>query len=906
MKLMIGEPGDKYEQQAERVAPNVMQQINTSLQAGYMQSQPIMQRVAEGGMAASPDEAIQAKGEINGNSQESTEKLHPNQTGLPDELKAGVENLSGYSLDDVKVHYNSPKPSQLQALAYTQGTEIHVAPGHEEHLPHETWHVVQQMQGRVKPTMQMKGVQINDNEGLEKEADAMGKKAEIYGEYNPSSREGQKLIGYKLTHVVQQNGNAFPLTIQRQLKYRANSWTNDENTLKNAVQAGGGAETLYDSAPNIVKTFIKTKLAEPQQWGYYNTKDPESLFTSDANDRKPLQKIDNIRAWIKALIEYYKDSKTQTGFFPNYTSSITDTEKHEQNWQKWINEQLSKITVDKTAWTTYDNDKLVAVTAAQELDTGMTIGKDYAAEVAKVKSFADKVKTYKTNPLQGKPITPTWIQDPIYGTGDSVEVEYVPGYSMPRGSGSKITTPIDDFYKARKYKEGGTTMWVKGHLLNDHVGGLEKHYNIAPLYTALNADMEKIIEGKLKSTVADMIRLERENAQRYQSIKYTVQLGPQESRAETQIWKNLATNIQTQYNTDSTISTLAPNEKDILTQFNWWGKIQTEVNALTKDMADLWEMEDQLVRDWAIKLEITYTDGKVESIYRYLDNTKYKIKDLYHNTYEPMTAKIKKDDALSINLQQSLQKPVYLEARLATLSEEDYNFVKSRLKDANLDQFDQFPTYNSRETGLKQWVASAIDLQLANIQKSLEDLKNPDIRRKEQRKTIPRFNQLHRNFDSLNPEQQTMVIDEVKSPSTQERLKRQRENKEKDIQQEYELPGTPEMTTFVEETEELIERQVKGQKREEDEKNNKVLNEIYELKNMVQNPKWEKLKSNILNGSLGENVKFIIVGIMFQMQMIFQKNQSEEGSVRTDVSSLMNNDNYNDTKQYLEEQLNSI
>lgn len=102
----------------------------------------------------------------------------PNPTGLPDRLKAGVENLSGYSMDDVRVHYNSAKPAQLQALAYTQGTEIHVASGQEHHLPHEAWHVVQQKQGRVIPTVQMKdNVNINDNAGLEKEADVMGLKA---------------------------------------------------------------------------------------------------------------------------------------------------------------------------------------------------------------------------------------------------------------------------------------------------------------------------------------------------------------------------------------------------------------------------------------------------------------------------------------------------------------------------------------------------------------------------------------------------------------------------------------------------------------------------------------------------------------------------------------------------------
>lgn len=104
-----------------------------------------------------------------------------NATGLPDNLKTGIENLSGYSMDDVKVHYNSSQPAQLNAHAYAQGTNIHIASGQEKHLPHEAWHVVQQKQGRVKPTMQMKGkVNINDDDTLEREADIMGKKADSY------------------------------------------------------------------------------------------------------------------------------------------------------------------------------------------------------------------------------------------------------------------------------------------------------------------------------------------------------------------------------------------------------------------------------------------------------------------------------------------------------------------------------------------------------------------------------------------------------------------------------------------------------------------------------------------------------------------------------------------------------
>jgi hypothetical protein len=101
-----------------------------------------------------------------------------NNTGLPDPLKEGVEALSGFSMDDVKVHYNSDKPAQLQALAYAQGTDIHVGPGQEQHLPHEAWHVAQQKQGRVQATTQFKGgVPVNDNPGLEKEADVMGAQA---------------------------------------------------------------------------------------------------------------------------------------------------------------------------------------------------------------------------------------------------------------------------------------------------------------------------------------------------------------------------------------------------------------------------------------------------------------------------------------------------------------------------------------------------------------------------------------------------------------------------------------------------------------------------------------------------------------------------------------------------------
>lgn len=124
----------------------------------------------------------------NKNNQPFQLKASTNNTGLPVKLKSGMEQLSGFSMDDVNVHYNSDKPAQLQAHAYAQGSDIHIGPGQEKNLPHEAWHVVQQKQGRVQPTTQLKAFNINDDEGLEKEADEMGSKAANLSYANQNSK----------------------------------------------------------------------------------------------------------------------------------------------------------------------------------------------------------------------------------------------------------------------------------------------------------------------------------------------------------------------------------------------------------------------------------------------------------------------------------------------------------------------------------------------------------------------------------------------------------------------------------------------------------------------------------------------------------------------------------------------
>lgn len=136
--------------------------VDNRLNTNYLNAVPV-QRVSE-----EDEDIIQGK---------LSAPIQRNETGMPDNLKVGIENLSGFSMDDVRVHYNSSKPATVQALAYTQGTDIHIAPGQEKHLPHEAWHVAQQMAGRVSPTTNINGMPVNDNAELEHEADVMGEKA---------------------------------------------------------------------------------------------------------------------------------------------------------------------------------------------------------------------------------------------------------------------------------------------------------------------------------------------------------------------------------------------------------------------------------------------------------------------------------------------------------------------------------------------------------------------------------------------------------------------------------------------------------------------------------------------------------------------------------------------------------
>ena len=106
-------------------------------------------------------------------------------SGLPLAVQAKMEGAMGADFSNVNIHKESASATEVGALAFAQGNDVHFAPGQynpesssgQELIGHELAHVVQQREGRVQPTTQAKGLPVNDDPGLEAEADEMGKNA---------------------------------------------------------------------------------------------------------------------------------------------------------------------------------------------------------------------------------------------------------------------------------------------------------------------------------------------------------------------------------------------------------------------------------------------------------------------------------------------------------------------------------------------------------------------------------------------------------------------------------------------------------------------------------------------------------------------------------------------------------
>ncbi len=274
----------------------------------------------------------------------TTEKT-PNNTGLPDVLKSGIENISGYAMDDVKVNYNSDKPAQLNAHAYAQGTDIHLGSGQEKHLPHEAWHVVQQKQGRVESTVSIGGAQINDNESLEKEADVMGTAALQMRSIGVNDSEN-------LNELPKDTG-----TIQRNEKYQ------EDNKYEKAKVVGLIAGQKWAGMSGDVEDYTwhhiypHSRLSEGSTPGLKDSRDyialgPNSKLRIDDPGNSTLDpnymkhgegKPEIMNPLSKNLLEKHKELRS----FDSVKTNLPDLDEIEQGRKtKLSEEQASDISID--------------------------------------------------------------------------------------------------------------------------------------------------------------------------------------------------------------------------------------------------------------------------------------------------------------------------------------------------------------------------------------------------------------------------------------------------------------------------------------------------------------------------------------------------------------------------------
>ncbi|MBD1924414.1 DUF4157 domain-containing protein [Microcoleus sp. FACHB-831] len=186
-KLTIGQPGDQYEQEADRVAEQVVSKINAPPVASPPSNQPVQREEnpeqeednlmmkAESGMLQreempqqDDDEKLQMQPMVQRASREGGTDATPN-------LESSIQQArgSGQSLSD-----NIKQPMEQAFGADFSGVKVHTD-AHSDML----------------------------NRSIGARAFATGK--DIFfkgGAYSPGSTDGQKLIAHELTHVVQQSG----------------------------------------------------------------------------------------------------------------------------------------------------------------------------------------------------------------------------------------------------------------------------------------------------------------------------------------------------------------------------------------------------------------------------------------------------------------------------------------------------------------------------------------------------------------------------------------------------------------------------------------------------------------------------------------------------------------------------
>ncbi|NEO43248.1 MAG: DUF4157 domain-containing protein [Moorea sp. SIO4A3] len=192
-KLKIGPAGDKYEQEADRVAKQVVQQLHGS-QSGKLQPRQTLQRQGN----REVDEELQRKPRL---------QLKGDREGMTTtpELESSITRSRG-SGQPLSEGIREPMEKAFGGVDFS-GVKVHTD-GHSDRLN-------QSMQAKAFTT----GQDVFFRQGA----------------YDPGSQGGQELLAHELTHVVQQNAGV----VQGVLQYRAETKSSLQQGKQSIIQTKG-------------------------------------------------------------------------------------------------------------------------------------------------------------------------------------------------------------------------------------------------------------------------------------------------------------------------------------------------------------------------------------------------------------------------------------------------------------------------------------------------------------------------------------------------------------------------------------------------------------------------------------------------------------------------------------------
>lgn len=168
---------------------------------------------------------------------------------LPEDVQFQMESSFSQDLSNVKIHKNSRRAKELNAHAFTEGNDVHIADGKynpttnegKALIGHELTHVIQQKSGRVSPTVQFNRIGINTEDHLEKEADTIGERVANGSLQNISSQKNNEVPFY----ANSLKGN----NVVTQRKCTNCKQKTEESTLQEShkvIQLSGDEEGFFD------------------------------------------------------------------------------------------------------------------------------------------------------------------------------------------------------------------------------------------------------------------------------------------------------------------------------------------------------------------------------------------------------------------------------------------------------------------------------------------------------------------------------------------------------------------------------------------------------------------------------------------------------------------------------------